>query len=207
MSFFTMQVWGIHAWILIATFISGLFPIGVWLYFNRELIRGQYYRLRWPEKVVRVIMHYKGGQYMVYWRLLPVKDCFEIDNGIYQYSDKKVIRDNDFYIQKNKGDKPTIKVDGKTYDFFEAAQIHGKHVKWPEIHYFYNNPVAMIFEQGKGMLEISASDLKDFKENDLFRKFLSLQDEKNMFIIMMIIGAVNLFVSIFILAKLMGWIK
>lgn len=166
---------GIRWWIWIYFFFSILAGLSVLIYFKREQIKGKYYQIRYPEKLLKVYIHYKTGLYNIYWRLIPDKRFYRIEKKKYFYEDKLVI--------KHKGDR------------------------FPEIHYYYDNPHPLSFDFTNADVKFSATDIADFEENDLFTKLLTLTQEKQQIMVLIILSVLIFLINAFQLAKDMGWIK
>jgi len=49
--------------------------------------------------------------------------------------------------------------------------------------------------------------MSDFEQNDLFTKLLRLNQERNTLLILILICAFNCIINLFIVAKMMGWLK
>lgn len=199
-------VWGVRLWIWIYLIVSFFIVLGAFMYWFKETLKKWYYKARHPEKVVKIIIHYKSNIYRVFWRIIPVKGSFVIENNAYSYDDKAVVKNNDFFIDKYK-EKHAIKVNGKKYDFFKKFGIKLRRSKTMELHYWYNNPSPLEFNFQSKRLEFNSRMLQEFKENDLFTKLLTLQTEKKMIMFLMMAIGLNIVLTLFVLAKTMGWIE
>lgn len=229
MGFFDTLVGGVQIWIwLLAIFSFGFFvvayliSIGGW-----DKIRGAWWRVRFPERVIKVLIHYKSGYYRHFWRLEPSNNLIVVDKKNYIYDREQIRKEDDFYLNKHKDDKekPSFIViknvlsrfkngeqifkigETEEYTFEKAYKIKQKGKKWQEIHYIYNVPVPLKFDFGKGVLDFSSDTLKEFQDNDLFIKLMNLGQQKGLMMILMLIVGLNLVVTLFILGKLMGWIQ
>jgi len=208
MSWFASIGWlGVRVWIWFYFFFSIVAGIAIALYWKREDLKRILYQVRFPERVVKVIIHYKSGLYNVYWRLIPDKDFFKIVGKKYFYHDNLVLKENDFFVDKDKRKEEYIIVDGMKFSFNDVFNIKQKGEKWTEIHYFYNNPKPLSFDLSNETLEFSSQDMTDFEENDLFSKLLTLTQEKQTMIVLMVIVIINAIATFVILAKMMGWLK
>lgn len=226
MNIFAFEIWGIPIWM----YLFLLCGIGVFLvaFFWEKLdLIGFYYRKRFPEKVIKVVMHYKSGYYKVFWRLVPNNKIMKVKRKEYIYDSQEVKKELDFYaVKQDKQDKPLImvfnnimaeqtkngkpvfKLDGlKKYEFEEKYQIKRKGKKYPEIHYMYNIPNPIRFDFAYKKVEFSAHSLKEFKDNDLFEKLMRLSQQATMMTLLLIIVIINAGISGFLLAKTMGWIE
>jgi hypothetical protein len=198
-------LWGVHVWIWFYLVLSfGLFMFVV-IYFYKELIRKKYYEVRFPEKLLKIVVHFKSGYFKEYWRLIPATEEFIIDGKLYKYSDKIVMRDNEFYLRKKNANIVAV-IDGRQYDINDKLKLIKRWRSYPELHYFYNIPMPIDFDLSNKALEFSSTQLQEFKENDLFAKLLTLDTERNMLVMVIVIGVINLLISVFIVAKLMGWL-
>lgn len=206
MAFLTTYWLGIRVWIWLYLLLSILLFIGVLIYFFRERIRKKYLEIRFPEKLLKVVIHYKGGYYKEFWRLIPIDDYFELEGIRYNYDDKKILKENDWFVRK-KGEEKYITVEGKQYSYKKIFGIKNRWKSYPELHYFYNCPVPIKYEMTKKDIEITANQLKQVAENDLFQKLLRLEGEKQIMMILLILGVANALLSLFIVAKMMGWLE
>jgi len=206
MGFFTSEFLGVRLFIWVYFLISLIGIVSVAIYYYREKIRKKYYEFRFPEKLIKIVMHYKSGQFKEYWRIIPDDFFFTIQGKNYEYQDSCILKQNNFYVYENKQKELKVKIDGKEYDLDSKYKIEKRKSKYPEIHYYYNvsKPVKFEFEDKK--VEFSAKESRDFKENDLFNKLLTLEGEKNLLKFLILIAIGNAGISIFILAKIMEWI-
>lgn len=203
---FNSRFLGIRYWIWIYFILNLLFGLLILLYWKREDIKRLYYTLRYAEKVVKVVVHFKGGLYKIYWRLIPAQKIFEIDKKIYNFDDKVVLKEADFFSKKDKGGEH-FTIDKKRYNLNKELMIKRKGSKYPEVHYLYNIPTPLTFDISKKAIKFSGTQLQEFKENDLFTKLLTLQEQKNLIIFLFILGVANLIATFFIIAKMMGWLQ
>jgi len=208
MSFLNVLGWfGIRWWIWLYFALSILMGLFIGIYWQREKLKKFYYLARFPERIIKMFIHYETGLYNIYWRLIPDDNIFKINSKVYEFNDKQVLRENNFFADKSKNEKTIIKVDGKEYNFEDLALIKSKGGKYPEIHYFYNNPKPLDFNLSDEELTFSSKQMHDFEQNDLFKKLLTLSQERSTMMILMIISGINIIVSFVILAKIMGWLK
>jgi hypothetical protein len=208
MGIFDILVFGVHLWIFLYMFAGFLFVVAIILYIKREILFKIYYTARFPEATLKVFIHYPGNLYKIYYRLVPDKDTFEINKKLYYYNDKKLQKENEFYLMNtDKGWQ--IKIEGKIYDApkFIERLIKRKGSKYPEIHYLYNCPNPLDFSVKDKMIKLSSMDLNELKNNDLFQKLLSLESEKVTFIILIVLAIANLLITMYLLAKISGWLK
>jgi len=208
MSFFSTVGWlGIKLWIWIYFLFSILAGATIAGIYFKEQIKGKYYKIRFPEKVIKIFLHYNTNLYKVFWRLVPENNFFEMENGRYLFDSETVLKENDFFATKDKRDKTIIKLEGNKYEFEKLMMIKQKGEKYPEVHYFYGNPRPLSFNLSDKELTFSAKDMSEFEKNDLFVKLLTLSQERQTMFIVMIISGLNLLATMFIIAKMMGWIK
>ena len=226
MGFLEIKVFGVALWILLSLMLSFLGFIFMLVYWQRERIRKKYYTIRFPEKTLRVIIHFETGLYKVYYRMIPPKDLFEIDKKSYYYDKDLITKEQKFFakhktdttdseilIVKNlfvrkEGKKELIHIgDTQRYQYFDHLKIKPKGSKYAEIHYVYNCPYPLNFDVSRKGLEFSSETLKQFIDNDLVGKLLTMQQERTLMMIILIAVALNVIATIFLLAKTMGWIK
>ena len=208
MSFLQVVGWfGVRWWVWIYFVFDILLGVSIAIYWHREKIKKIYYSTRFPEKTLKIIIHYKSGLFNIYWRLIPDNNLFKINNKTYEFTDKEILRENDFFADKSKNGKTIIKINNNEYNFEDLAQIKQKGTKYPEVHYFYNNPKPLSFDFDNSKLDFTGKQMTEFEENDLFTKLLKLNQEKSTLMILVLIGCANLIIGFFIVAKIMGWIK
>lgn len=206
MGLLSNSIFGIRLWIFAYFLLSILLFLGVLIYIKREAIRKKYYEIRFPEKLLKCIVHHKGGLYKVYWRLIPDHDYFIFHSKQYLFDNKAVMKDHDFYLRKGKYNW-FFEIDGIKYDFIKHFNVKEKKYKYPEIHYFYQKPLPINFDMSKKQIEFTSKQLQEFKDNDLFTKLLTLQTERQMMTLIIILIVVNVLINFVLLAKNMGWIK
>ena len=208
MSFLDIRVFGVALWMILYLIMSIVLFLGVLAYWYRERIRKVFYGLKSPEKLVKVVIHFSGSMYKVYWRLIPDYEFFKINNRTYMFQDENTLKDHDFYIRGKDRAKTTIKVEGEEYNLEDINKIKSRSEKYTEIHYVYENPKPLDFNLAitKGSLDFTSKELDDSKDNDLFVKLLTLNEEqmKSMFILMAVV--LNLLLTGFLVSKEMGWI-
>ena len=208
MSFLNAVGWfDIRWWIWIYFAFSIFVGLFIGIYWQREKLKRTYYLTRFPERVIQVFIHYETKLFNIYWRLIPEDNKFKINAKTYLFNDKSILKENDFFADKRKNKKTIIKVDNKEYKFEDLALIKTKGGKYPEIHYFYNNPNPLNFDLSDDDLKFSSGQMNEFEENDLFTKLLTLTQERITMMIIMIVCIGNVIVSFVILAKMMGWLK
>lgn len=196
---------GVRLFIWFYFLISIISFSSIIIYYYREKIRSRYYNFRFPEKVIKVTIHYPNNQFKEFVRLIPTDSYFILEGFRYCYSDPRVINDNEFFAQGDKN-RNIVSVQGKKYELQDLGIIKKRKNVMSEIHYFFNNPKPIIFDCKKENLILSSEELTLFKDNDLFAKLLTLETEKALLIFCLILGVINILVSVFILAKIMGWL-
>jgi len=204
LDFLYIVFWGARLWIWILFVFSFFLVVGIILYWYREVIRYRYYSFRFPEQLIKIIIHYSGGMTKRYYRLIPDDKKFRLDNKIYNYTDKSVLKNTDFFLMKSQTGKQYFEVEGKQYDFIELCKIKEKTCIYPEIHYFDNNPTPIKFNVEKKLIDFTSLELEEFEKNDLWKKLLTLEGEKSLIIIILILGVVNAIASLLIIAKIFG---
>jgi hypothetical protein len=100
--------------------------------------------------------------------------------------------------------KQFFEVEGKKYDFIALCKIKQRGTIYPEIHYFDNNPTPITFNIKTQEIDFTSLELEEFEKNDLWRKLLTLEGEKSLMIIIMILGIVNVLASLLIISKIFG---
>jgi hypothetical protein len=200
---------GARLWVWFIVLFAVLCGIAVIIYYYRYKIRIIYWKLRKSEKLIKVFIHYDTGFYKKFWRLIPSSNLFQVEESTYIYDKNHIIKHRERKdVDDHTKEKPMkILVNGKEYNYNEGVQVQDKDSKYPEIHYFFNNPNALIFKNELETQEMTSEQVEEFKNNDLFHKLLYVDAGQQLMMIVMLICIINLLISGFIIAKLMGWIK
>lgn len=204
-TFMTGNFLGVRVWIWFYLGLSMVLFGGVALYWHREKLKYLYYRVIFPEKLLKVVMHYPSGLYKIYWRIIPTDFLFTLENKKYVYDNKAILRHNEIFVDTTKKYN-NIKIGKKKYDFNPKLLIKSKGSRYPEIHYFFNipNPINYDEKVTSGEITISSQNLKTILENDLLQKLLTLKSEKNIMFIIMMLAIANVIGTAFIILNDMG---
>lgn len=195
--------YGARLWIWLLFLFSVIAFIGIVLFFFREKIKETWYKVRHPEKVIKVIMHYPNNMFKIFWRLIPVDKQFSINKLNYLYNDKIIERQNDIYAKKTENALILI-IEGKKYKLDDFHKIKNRWSKYPEIHYFFNCPNPISYNSKDYKIDITSNQFSELKENDLVSKLLSLSDQDKMLMMLLIFSILNFIASVFIILKIMG---
>ena len=219
--FMSNSFWGVRIWIWTYLLFSTIMFLGVMIYFFKEKIKKTYYAIRYPEKLYKVVMHFKGNMYKEYWRIIPDNKITDFKNKKYFYDEKTIIKDTKMFFRPEKDNKVLFtNIEGKKYTFSEFFGVKRRWNKFPEIHYFYNNPNPIKFELDEHHksnvkknvtseisegteLKLSSHQLNMFKENDLFSKLLTLKGQENIMRFVMFIVIANAVGTTFIILWLL----
>jgi len=199
---------GVRGWIWLYFGFSILGFLGAIIYWYREEIKKRYYTFRYPEKLLRVVIHYIGGTFREYWRIIPDDKIFIVEGKIYKFTDRVIIKsDNEIFATKKNG-KILLKIDGKTYNLDREYSIHKrKDNRFPEIHYYFNNPNPLSFVVEKGENTLSAFQETEFRNNNLVSQLLTMDSQKNVMNIVIILLVILVIAVLFIIAKEQGLIQ
>lgn len=214
---FNMIILGAKLWIWIYFVCSLSFMVGVISYFLREKIRRRYYYIRCPEKLIKVVIHYKNNMYKDFWRLIPKRNQFKLLGHIYHYSDKEILKVNDIFsytknenmiikIPETNKNKNKKEMSYKEYIIRPNLIVKNRWHSFGEIHYFYNISEPLRFDMAKKKIDFSGEELKQFEENDLFQKMLTLEDEKRLMKLVILFSVITSIICAVTLAKSMGWL-
>jgi len=205
-SFLSVQWLGVRVFIWLYFGLSIILGLGVGVYFYRERIRKKYYEIRFPEKLIKVCIHYPGSIFRIYWRLIPADTLFRIDDMSYSFDDKKLVKPGDF-LGKPKGDEHdndyTIVVNDRKYNIKKSLMIKTRWERYPEAHFFYNVPDQIEYDIDAGSIKFSAKELNDYQEKNLFTELLKLELGKPMIVLILMIVIGNLIGTMFLIAKYM----
>lgn len=202
--FINTPLLGARLWIWLLLVATILFIVMVIAIINRERIRAKWLKFRYPERTIKIVIHYPGNMYKVFWRLIPNSDNMILADAKYHFSKKKLIKE----AYEDKADKLDFMLNGKRYEFHKDKRTKAKHSAWPEIHYAYDCVMPLDFTKiDKGQLEVSSTEFKALQENDLWLQLLTMKDTIQQMNIILIMMAINLLGTIFIIGKIMGWIK
>ena len=65
MGFFTNELLGVKLWIWLYFALSIMGGMTVLIFWFREKVRRKYYELRFPEKLIKIVIHYKSGLFKI----------------------------------------------------------------------------------------------------------------------------------------------
>jgi len=183
--------------------VMSVASVGVWALAFREMLKRKYYAVFYPEKTIKVCIHYPNNRFRYFWRVIPSKRRFTVQNKIY-FFDEKYLNNCDIFATENKKNELFVEVEGKRYMINEQEFNKGRFDKFPEIHYFQDNPFPLQFKS-TGKINITSEELEAMQKNDLFYKLLSLSDQNMLLIFCIILSAVSCMGVIFLIAKNMGY--
>ncbi|HJZ24281.1 MAG TPA: hypothetical protein VJ201_07535 [Candidatus Babeliales bacterium] len=190
-------------WILVSILsVVALFSLalGFW-----NVWRKYYYIHIIPERTIKVCVHYPNNRIRYFWRLIPKIKRFNIQNKVYFFDDK-FLKTTDLYAVEHKG-KTVMEVEGRSYELDSSKFVKGRFDRYPEIHYFYDYPQPISFDFKSSKAKITSEELQIMQDNDLFHKLLSLSDQNKMLLFILVVCAVNVLLTLFVIAKMMEWIK
>lgn len=201
------KILGVNAFIFIYFIFSVIAFCSVMIYIKREKIRRTYYKIRFPEKIIKCVVHYTSTYYKEYWRIIPDDNKYNMEGKQYLHSESEIVKKNDIFAVLSDKEEETYKVsiEGKKYDILKKYKIKTRGRSYPEIHFFFNNPKPIMFDFPKKKIDLTSKQMKEFEENDLFSKLLTLATERSMLTFLIIMGVGNLLLSIAIFGKLMEW--
>lgn len=208
MDFLQTTIFSVRLWIWLYFLFGILMFLFVFAYYFREQIKKRFYSLKCPEKLIRVVIHFKGNQYKEFWRLVPNNKQLEIESLLYSFNPDRLIKENDVFCAWKEEEKIyTARIDGQEYNIPLPKLVKRRFDRFPEIHFKAGIPAPLNFDTSSADVEFSSDELKMFKENDLFLKLLTLEDQKLREMLILILIGVNAIMTGVILAKTMGWIK
>lgn len=201
----TYRIIGIQLWLWLFLFAVIFGFIIIMCIVFRKSIQRTMYKTFYPEKVLKILIHYPQGYFNDFYRLIPKDKEFLIDGNRYKYDDDYIKKHKEIFVNMN-ADQETgnFEIKGNKYNI-DLRKINKK--KWnsiPEIHYFYNVSEPIQFNINNKKLELSANQSKELKDNDLFSKLLSLKEEKMEHLLLIILVILNIILSIIIMLKQFG---
>lgn len=208
MAFMTGIFLGVRIWILFYFGLSLVLGLGTLAYLFRERLRRRYYHMRWPEKLIKLVVYYPGNKFRTFWRLIPDDDTFQIDKKPYLYTDKAIMRTNDFYVRKDERKGVVASIEGTEYNVIPYNRVRSRWDKYPELHYKYNVPYPIDYSKSTDKeIAWTSEEFADFKEHNLWKTLLTMDTQKSATMLLFIICIINTLISVVLLAKNMGWIK
>jgi len=206
-SYFTVKWFGVFAWLWILM-VSTVMMICLLLFLDlKAWFFYQWNKWRNPEKLLKVVIHYKSGLYKIFWRLIPHDGKIIVNDLIYRYYDKTTLKDPEIFGYASKEEDIKFKISGKEYNFSQSFGIRTKDMKFPEIHYYDNIPKPIDFISNFEKLDMTSEQTRDFEDNQLWSKLLNIESEKMLIIMCIVIGIINLLLSGFMALIMTGVIK
>lgn len=161
----------------------------------RTEIKVMFIRHFYPERVIRLVIHYPNNKYTSEIRMIPEDRFIEIGSLRYYYDKEATLKHKDMFGYMKKRDKQNLffNVDNKEYKYdIEKLEKNTKENTELELHYWYNIPTPINFNLEHKSIEISAKQQGDMKRNDLFAKLLTLEDQNMLILIAIIVSAIAL---------------
>jgi len=201
--------------------ISGL----LFLYWDRitRFVSYHYYTKRFPHRAIEIIMRYPANKFDKIYRLLPDEKRLGMMNGEYHFDEHNLskeveMRDKLIFLSKDKRlcfeYNPTFKMSkdlhcksNRYYINEDMLNVDKNKVSLPVIEYFYNVSTPINFDYERKELVVSAKKLSDYKNDTLITKLLTLAKENMKIMLIIILVAINLLMTLFILSKIMNWVN
>lgn len=120
---------------------------GAVAYWQRERIKKRFYELTNPEKLIKIGVVYPGNWIRYFYRLIPREKTFTLPGGLYNYNDKEILKNNDFFIQENKEGRLIAKVGGQEYNISDKLKLKLRWERWPQIYFRFGNPWPLIMAE------------------------------------------------------------
>jgi len=228
--FLGIKFLGVRLWIWLYLVLGIAFVIFTIVYYYRENIKAKYYKIRYPERTIRIVIHYTGAIFKEFYRIIPTNKLINIQKVGYFYDPKSLQKHKEIFAEKLEK-YFYVDIDDKKYQLADLSAIRQKDRRFPELHYYYNNPNPINFNQE---IVIKASELKDspslsdllpdnkkeipvpkmtgkqlkdFEEQDMFNKLLNLKDQNTIMMILLMITVLNIVISVIIALKVFDIIK
>ena len=214
--FLSVRLW-IWLYMLFGILVLGIVALMVY----KEKIKSKYYKLRFPEQTIRIVIHYTGALYKEFYRIIPTDKIIKLKDVAYFYDEKVLNRHSEIFAEKEQ-DKYVFTLDGKKYEYDNLTSVRQKDRQYPELHYFYNNPNPMSFnqeliqnqtkitpiEKGKNPIPVmTGKQLKEFETQDFFNKLLNLREQKGLMLMLLLLTVINMLISGLIALKIFDIIK
>lgn len=194
-------VFGVRIWVWLIFLIGIGIGTGAIVYYFRERLLGKYYQIRYPEKAFKAVIHYPGGLYKEYWRLIPKDQTLDIDNLPYRFNREKLeIKDGDTILD-------SLGSDDEKYITNFKRRIQNRSNKFQELHYFYNNMEPLEFKNTGIDASMTSDQWSKFVKNDLLGKLLTLNQQGTLILLILLMSAGSFLLSAFLVAKQMGWLN
>ena len=205
--------------------ISGI----LFMYWDRitRFVSYHYYTKRFPHRAVEIIMRFPANKFDKIYRLLPDEKRLGMLNGEYHFDEANLskevaLKDKIIFQDKSKrlcfNYSPDFKMikEGKLkqennssvyYINEDMLNVDKNKISLPVMEYFYNCSSPINFDYDKKEIVVSAKKLKDYKDDNLIVKLLTLAKENMKIMLIIILVALNLIITVFIMVNQMGWVQ
>lgn len=193
------------------------------------------YSIKFPHKIFCARIHFPGNKIERAYRIIPDTRKLGIHTGAYHFTqdnlliskslhDKLVFKDKnkrlcfkyeaDFagLIKENisKEDIAKLYSKGNNNVYYINEEMISKardDNKIPEIDYWYNNPNPIIYDFSNSRVDITARDVRELIESEVATRLIKLAQQNMQMLLLMVIGIINVILSVIIMSKLFDWIK
>jgi hypothetical protein len=191
----------------------------LFLYWDKlvRAITKKIYSIKFPHKIVEIIIRYPANKFDKIYRLLPDEQRLGIGSGEYFFTESNLAKHNqmlDKLIFKDKSKKLCFHYEpdftgvikdlnnmtaeekklfnakkSPVYFITEGMLTKDKEGKMPTIEYWFNCPNPIEFDFTHKEIKLTSKMLKEYKQNDLVQKLLRLSgEEMKMLIIIILVG-------------------
>jgi hypothetical protein len=208
--FFSIMIGDVHLWVLLFCAVSMFMLIGVMAYVFRELLLFTWLRIRKPQKLIKIFIHYAGGMETIHYRTIPKSKKFDIDGENYYYDASAMTRDR---LQKKlltpdmEHEKFEYIIDGKRYSYDSDMRVKYRWDKYPKLHYFHGNPNPIDWAKSYETGKLSSYEDSQMDEANLFVQLLKYSETKQMMIFLLIMLFICIAVSGATALKVFGVFK
>ena len=198
-------------WLILLGFIFSV-PIGliIWTIYGKRIREGLikfWIYTRYPEKALRIIIRYPSNKYDELIRIMPNENRLKIGDGEYFFDEKDIIKKDELkerFLCVDSNKRVYFEFKNKKYYVDDKKIVKRTSDDTPTIEYFYNCPSPIVYEFDKKKISLSSKQLKEYKENDLVSKLLSLKEQDMMLLILLIGMGLNAILTIIVLCKQFG---
>jgi len=185
--FFSIMWGGIHLWVIAFCVLAMCMLFGVLIYVFKEWINFQILKLTKPQKLIKIVMHYPGMMFGIFWRTIPLKNKFKIGDEKYYFNKAALTRQQLQNMTDAEHQEFKFIIGGKPYNYQPQFRIKYRWSQFPEIHYIYGCPDPISWQIKPGATNLSALEDARLEDSDLFMQLIAAEMVEKLMPIIMIL--------------------